>query len=564
VKPASTIELNFGTPGVLLENLVKIGDQVKAGQALARIDDRDLLYRRNQAGGSLSAANASLQKILAGASAEDLNISQKSVDSAYTEYQNALASLAAAKQKTADDVVAYEKSLGKAREDYATAVQTLRDYTASEDQNLVNLKTSALSTMDKALADCDVALDESARIRQDSNGVNYLGFKSPQSLNNEKMTRDSATLAITDAQTSLSLAKISQNDLDIDNALDKTLTALDKSFANLSSMFDVLANSMTSGSFTETTVAAYKTNIITRETTISADTTATLAAKQGIVNGRLSRATKINAYTSAVTTAENNIQISEANYNSALAGKTSSLTTAENQARSAEANWQISKAQLDFKKAPARSVDVQNYRAQVASLAASYQMANKAWEEATIHAPIDGTISAVNYEKGEQTSAAKPAITMVSATGLEVEVDISESDIAKVTVGNKVEITLDAFGEEKKFTANVVSIDPAETTIQDVIYYQVKINFTAADEAGIKPGMTANITIHTAEKNNVLYVPRRAVLDKDGKKIVRLFVNNQPEEVEVATGLRADEGLIEILSGLNEGETIVTFVKQSS
>ena len=72
--------------------------------------------------------------------------------------------------------------------------------------------------------------------------------------------------------------------------------------------------------------------------------------------------------------------------------------------------------------------------------------------------------------------------------------------------------------------------------------------------------MTANVIMETDKVENVLRVPLRAVKQKNGVKIVVVLVNGLPQEKTVTTGLRGDE-YMEILSGLNEGEDVITFTK---
>lgn len=73
--------------------------------------------------------------------------------------------------------------------------------------------------------------------------------------------------------------------------------------------------------------------------------------------------------------------------------------------------------------------------------------------------------------------------------------------------------------------------------------------------------MTANATIIAQEKNDVLHIPNRAILDKDGKKIVRVLENGNSNEIEVTPGLRGDGGRIEIIQGLSFGQTIIVSIK---
>ena len=93
-----------------------------------------------------------------------------------------------------------------------------------------------------------------------------------------------------------------------------------------------------------------------------------------------------------------------------------------------------------------------------------------------------------------------------------------------------------------------------------VVYYKVKVSFTEKDDQ-VKPGMTANIDIKTNEKNNVLMIPARAIKEVAGKKVVQILINGAPQDREVTSGLKGDEAMIEIITGLNEGEEAVTFIK---
>ena len=74
--------------------------------------------------------------------------------------------------------------------------------------------------------------------------------------------------------------------------------------------------------------------------------------------------------------------------------------------------------------------------------------------------------------------------------------------------------------------------------------------------------MTANITVKTAQIDNVLIIPQRALKEKDGKKTVDILANGKPQTMAVELGLKGDEGLIELKSGLNEGDKVITFVRE--
>jgi len=97
--------------------------------------------------------------------------------------------------------------------------------------------------------------------------------------------------------------------------------------------------------------------------------------------------------------------------------------------------------------------------------------------------------------------------------------------------------------------------------IQDVVYYRVTVALADSTDKEIFNGMTANVVFATAQKENALYVPQRAVLT-NAEKYVRVLENNQVKEVPVILGLKGDGGMVEITSGLSEGQDVVVGTTQ--
>lgn len=183
-------------------------------------------------------------------------------------------------------------------------------------------------------------------------------------------------------------------------------------------------------------------------------------------------------------------------------------------------------------------------------------------KNARIVAPMSGTITQVDIKVGELAQASQEVMKLLNVEDLHTEALVSESDIASVVVGQAIDNTFDALGPDKHFTTTVLTVNPASTVISGVVNYKITGSLEKILE--VKPGMTANMTIKVAEKQNVLVVQSSAVINKDGKHIVRVI--NDPkkktyDEVEVTTGLDADGGLMEITSGLSEGQEIVTYIK---
>jgi HlyD family secretion protein len=174
-----------------------------------------------------------------------------------------------------------------------------------------------------------------------------------------------------------------------------------------------------------------------------------------------------------------------------------------------------------------------------------------------IRAPFSGVITNKNVSVGQIVAANSPVLSIISLGNFEIEANIPEVEIAKLTVGNTATVTLDAYGNDVPFLATVTVIDPAERVIDGVSTYEVTLNFKEED-ARIRSGMTANLEIKTAEKDDVVIIPERAVVIEGNKKIVEVLdgTGNSIKR-EVQTGLRGQGGVVEITQGLKEGETII-------
>ncbi len=497
VESAEAINLNFKNSGRLQKIYVKIGEEVKAGQKLAQLEAGDLESQIASARASLEQAQADYDKTLAGSSAEEIAIQEETVR------QKSLALTAA------------EDNLADLKNSQSTEVDNYRDA-------LITTLTNEVLVAENALLVAEDTLDY-------PDAEDTLSLQNPPALitanNNLSLTKDAVTIdksainAISFATTAPALTQISDN---LKNSLDKiSLT--------LSSISDVLGATLTSNDLSQTELDTLKSDIKTQQT-------------------------KIN-------TSLSNVQTAKANWTYKIAYYQNQITSAENSVRQAEATLAIAKNELLLKKSPPRSFEIEAARAKVSQAQANLNLAYARLNEALITAPVNGTITKKNFEVGEQTSLTTPVLEMIGKTNLQIEVNIPESDIAKIKLGQTVTITLDAFGTEREFAGTVIFVDPAATIIQDVVYYQIKIQFDQP-ETEIKPGMTANVTICTNRQENVLVVPARAVKTTDGEKYVEILtLDKKVEKIIVQTGMRGDEG-IEIVSGLEGGEEVITFVKK--
>jgi multidrug efflux pump subunit AcrA (membrane-fusion protein) len=128
-----------------------------------------------------------------------------------------------------------------------------------------------------------------------------------------------------------------------------------------------------------------------------------------------------------------------------------------------------------------------------------------------------------------------------------------------------IEITYDAFGTDRVFKGHVASIDPSSTLVSGVVNY--KVTASIDDTKDLRPGMTANMTIKVREKDHIIAIPTRAILidEATSKKTVRVITNTKTKEfkeVPVTTGIEGDGGMIEVTSGLSQGDEFVVLIKK--
>ena len=264
---------------------------------------------------------------------------------------------------------------------------------------------------------------------------------------------------------------------------------------------------------------------------------ANTAINRAISSTQVPQAT-LDDYSAAVATARTNVNVSIASVSSAKSA------------------LDASRKNLALKVAGSTQEDISAQEAQTAGAAADVAAAAAQLQKTFISAPFSGIITTVDAKAGKIVSPNTPEISMISTGAFQIESYVPEINIALVAVGDKASVTLDAYGD-KKFSASVVSVDPAETVRDGVSTYRAMLQFDAQDPL-IKSGMTANVAIVTDVKESVLSVPQGLVVYRDGKTFVRVLAGKSTVEREVTLGGVSSLGEAEVLSGLNQGDTIIT------
>ncbi len=221
------------------------------------------------------------------------------------------------------------------------------------------------------------------------------------------------------------------------------------------------------------------------------------------------------------------------------------------------------RAELNLKKAAARNTDIDIAKADVLSAQGSLQAAEVSYEDTIIRAGASGTITKVDIKYGELSEAGKSVITLEDVENLYIEALINEANIAHLKNGQTVAITFDAFGNDKKFNGVISHIDPSAETNDGVVNYKIKVTLSEKSDI-IRPGMNANIDVLAGEVVHTLSIPNAAVTQKGGKYFVKIIIdekNKKYEEREVQTGFIGDNNLVEIISGLKEGDKVALLLE---
>lgn len=180
-----------------------------------------------------------------------------------------------------------------------------------------------------------------------------------------------------------------------------------------------------------------------------------------------------------------------------------------------------------------------------------------------IFAPFSGTVAQVGIKQGEAVGSVSAGdttqtgtITLISQNDYEVVLKVPEISVAKLAVGMSVDIRLDAYGNDAVFPGKITSINPAETIIDGVPVYETKVSFVKSDDR-IRSGMTATATIVARQKNNVVMIPAAYIhSDTTGSYVYVVTNDDKTEKRTVSVGLRGSDSMVEVVTGLSEGEKV--------
>jgi HlyD family secretion protein len=250
-------------------------------------------------------------------------------------------------------------------------------------------------------------------------------------------------------------------------------------------------------------------------------------------------------------------------------------------------------AQSDFDSAETRYegavAAVKGAEGSVAQTRGSYSQARTNLDYSTIKSPVDGTVVSRNVDVGQTVAASFQTPTLFTIaqdlTKMEINTSVDEADISRVMEGQPVTFTVDSY-PERRFQGKVTQIRNSPLIAQNVVTYSVIVGVDNRD-LDLKPGMTANVAIETARKENVLKIPSAALrfkpkMEKEARetrtrpagngapgkrndsaqKVYILGKDKRPVPVAIRTGI-SNDGQVEVSAGnLRENDEVI--VEQAS
>jgi HlyD family secretion protein len=190
----------------------------------------------------------------------------------------------------------------------------------------------------------------------------------------------------------------------------------------------------------------------------------------------------------------------------------------------------------------------------VASAQARVMAAQATVASIAAFAPFDGEVASVNYQVGDTVQSTVSAATLVNRSQLHVNVQVDESDIGRIKLGDKVIVTFDSL-PDVSLDGVVAQIDPLGTSVQGLVKFTVRVNLTNGNPL-VLIGMTANINIITDTNAGALAVPLDAVqLDSAGEFVNRVKADNTTERVNV-TSSEVQGDLVVVAGPLNVGDKV--------
>ena len=612
VNAAGTVRLNFKSAGRLAEVLVKVGDQVTPGQALARLDTADLAVAVAQANATLASAEAKYEQSAAGASPEDIAIARLSVDNAQRSLEQARKttendvessrlstetaqrSLEQTQRTIANDLANAQAALTRAastfsssRAGYASLTGAVTSETTAYDSEIERARAQLTTTQDRLapkVASADSKAAQSAVYSAQLSLTNASGYvqsgvrpalaEYAVALTDLQRAIGSFDAAIAAGQdTSAAAAAYQAAQLAYTTAATKLSGSLDAPTGQLAAAQASVASAQsslnTTATRTDTSFDDVRADLAALQVTLTGDQQRATLTKSRIAQAGSTLASLTDAVGGAYLSALNAVSTARAKNDASLASAQNTVAKAEQDLSSAQERARTSivtsenalestRASLAKASTGAKSYDIASAYAGVLAAQASLEKTQNDLNGALLRAPAGGTVTAIGGQVGEFVAGggtSNPFITIANLTSLALHGTVGEADVAKLRPGQVATVAVDAVGTGTRMTGKVTVIDPAATIQQGVPVYGVDVTLDVPN-AQVRPGMSGTASVIIASRTNVLTVPNLAVRTTAGRRGLQVLRDGQPVDSEVTLGI-SNETVTEVASGLQEGDLVV-------
>jgi len=515
------MKLSFGTAGTLAVLPVSVGEKVKAGQVLAKLDATTVATLQNsvtQAEANLNVARITLEQTTNPYTATDIANAQQAVNQAQASLTSA--------QKNLDDTTAQSPlNLSLARQ----AVEQAQASLTSAQKNLDDATTQSplnLSLAQNAVAQAATALEASklkyAAVQNDPNANDLIRQLQDQSSYYVRVYNSTNNQF---NEGGVSQEKLNQTYMNMLTAQDKVKQAQQNQAAGL-------ANAQNDVARAEDALTQAQNKLAQMEAGPNSDI--------------LSKQAAVSAAQTALSKAQADLATKQAGPDSDILNKQAGLSAAQTALAKAQADLATKQAGGDAK-------EMLKQQNQVTSAQAALDSANQKLQGIAITAPFDGIVAVITPSVGDPVGANAAVITLQDPTAMRVDVNSAETDISSVQIGQPATVTFDALPSQT-FSGKITSIAPSAKVQQGVVNYPVSISLEQVQ--GVKDQMTASAQIVTQQRNNVLLVPNRAIRTQGRNRTVQVVLTNGTTETRtIQTGMSGDQST-EVVSGLQEQDKV--------
>lgn len=528
--------LAFKTGGRLAQIYVSVGQGVTPGQPLAKLDTTDLETALATAQQNLANAQATYQKQLLAAAdtrraledtekstANDIAAAQNTLNKIRTNYAAAKTNFTSLSSASFTDLVAYRTGIDSLRTLTQQAITDLSIYGTSD----VNSARTSLNSADASLANAQVY------------GTGLLaGAMADHTASRDALLSavaqfDTAVAAGTDASAAVAAYQTAQ--LNYNVTLAKLQSAIDtvtgQVAAAQTSVNSAIASLNSATSRPITAFDAARTTLSAAQTSFTNQSTVVATARTKLTQA----GTPLGTVSDAV--------------NGSLLSAMTGVTSAQDRSATSLRNAQSAVANIPFNLQSAQ-VSVDNANNAIAT-------AKSNLDNAVLVAPAAGIVASIANQVGEFVTGSNTNnafMVLTNTTAMMLHGTVGESDVAKLKLGQVANITVDALGGAR-MTGRIASLDPVATISQGVPVYGVDIAIDVP-AAGLKAGMSGAGSVIIASKQNVLIIPNTVIRTVAGRRGVQVLKDGEIVDTAVQLGL-ANETVTEVVSGLDEGDTVV-------